>query len=171
MTESSLTREQKQRACEIVELVTKELPAPDNARTGVHCKIYVTHRGAKFRVNEFVVGTPDPEKDERYDYNSAEKALRLAGNPGDFSSWQTRNEDKKKWGGAIWGSSNLQRIYSLSGLPEHGDEASGLWMAIEFGDLLPAEALVIADYSENTLFKNIYLKFDLQSRYAASRAA
>lgn len=52
-----------------------------------------------------------------------EKAGRLAGHPNHESSWESRNEEKNRWGGAI---RFRDLILSFSGLPELGDEAAML---------------------------------------------
>ena len=66
------------------------------------------------------IGEVLPEKLLKYLSLCQEKARRLWGNPDHVSSWESRNEEKGQWGGAIrYGS----LILSLSGFPELGDEA------------------------------------------------
>jgi len=66
------------------------------------------------------VGDVPYEKYEKYLALSIEKAGRLARHLGEhFSSWQSRNPQKDHWGGAVKGN----YVYSMSGLPELGDEA------------------------------------------------
>lgn len=55
-----------------------------------------------------------------------EKAMRLAGNPDHISSWQSRNPEMDRWGGAIRAGS---LILSMSGMREAADEALMLAVA------------------------------------------
>jgi hypothetical protein len=59
------------------------------------------------------------EKSEKYHGLVCEKSRRLACYPGHVSSFQSRDPDNGLWGGAVRGN----YIYSMSGLPELGDEA------------------------------------------------
>lgn len=51
-----------------------------------------------------------------------EKAMRLAQHPAHFSSWESRDRSKDKWGGAVR-LLEADLIFSLTGFPELGDEA------------------------------------------------
>lgn len=61
-------------------------------------------------------------EDKRAQYNDhcQEKAFRLLRNKGHISSWQSRDCDNKKYGGAVLAGS---LAFSFSGLSEHVDEA------------------------------------------------
>ncbi|MDP3784801.1 MAG: hypothetical protein Q8R12_01870 [bacterium] len=52
-----------------------------------------------------------------------EKARRLAKNLSHASSWESRDPNQEKWGGAIRAEKMNGLILSFSGLPELGDEA------------------------------------------------
>ena len=77
------------------------------------------------------VGVVPPEKADKYREVSQEKVTRLLANVSLLSSWATRDPDKKKWGGAI-ALLALRSIFSMSGLPELGDEAVMLATALYF---------------------------------------
>ena len=66
------------------------------------------------------VGEIDEDKAHLYAEFVSEKASRLAGHTQHISSWQSRNEKEKMFGGAIRASS---LIFSFSAFPEHWDEA------------------------------------------------
>lgn len=68
----------------------------------------------------------DQGKAEKYKSFCQEKAKRLASNPMHDSSWQSRVPQRDMWGGAVVFG---EYIYSLSGLPELGDEALMLILA------------------------------------------
>lgn len=92
-----------------------------------------------------------------YDWekNSIEKACRMrdlltAGKKDVISSWQTRDFEKKKYGGAINAGG---RIYSFSGFPELVDEILMMVVAFAAGDLTKEEAFKIAMISNNTYLK------------------
>ena len=67
------------------------------------------------------LGIPDPNKWDKYVAFSAEKAQRLGENPNHLLSWQSRNPEENKWGGAILLPD--KRRLSFSGFPEKTDEA------------------------------------------------
>ncbi len=66
------------------------------------------------------VGSVHSDKVEKYLTFCQEKAKRLRNN-GRLSSWESRNPAKNQWGGAV--AINDDLIFSMSGLPELGDEA------------------------------------------------
>jgi hypothetical protein len=66
-----------------------------------------------------------PERQSKCFRLSLEKAQRLLEHPTDCSSWQSRNQNDSKWGGAVrWGDF----AFSFSGLPELKDEALMLYL-------------------------------------------
>jgi len=75
-----------------------------------------------------------------------EKALRLAANPEDLASEQSRKPDEGKWGGAI---RTDRYILSFSGLPEELDEAIMLSFAIKADFLTHEAAAHIARLTHN----------------------
>ena len=92
------------------------------------------------------IGSVSPEKGEKYLANCIEKTKRLAAHPEQLSSWESRDPAKNQWGGAVRGN----YIYSLSGLPELGDEAVMLALML----LLQGHSLTLEDISQRT--KNPY---------------
>jgi hypothetical protein len=74
------------------------------------------------------IGNVPLEKREKYSSYSLEKAKRLQSNiKRHFTSYESRDPENGKWGGAISVNNNL--IFSFSGLTEHGDEAIMLRLA------------------------------------------
>ena len=78
-----------------------------------------------------------------------EKVHRLSQHLEHLSSWQSRDPDNNKWGGAI-----VAGIYylSFSGLPELCDEAIVLITARTLGIISAHEAMRIAQISNNELY-------------------
>jgi hypothetical protein len=64
---------------------------------------------------------PNPEKEAQYRKFCQEKALRLLRLSSHISSWESRDEVGKMYGGAVLADSNI--VFSFSGLTEHMDEA------------------------------------------------
>jgi len=103
------------------------------------------------------IGEMFPEKIQKYFELSQEKARRLLANqPHGISSWQTRDTELYKYGGAVKISTELGGdekgeglILSFSGLPEYGDEAIMLYTAIRGFDSDVLEAMKIAKISGN----------------------
>ena len=89
------------------------------------------------------------ERGQKYLELAQEKARRLAEHPDHWSSWQSRNPDEGKWGGAVNAGAY---IFSFSGLPELADEAAMLLTALSLGFLLEERAAAFAQYSGNELF-------------------
>lgn len=96
----------------------------------------------------FVCKIGEIEDDAARDYFSfsQEKAGRLMLWPQHVSSWQSRDEKNKQWGGAI---KTFEFILSFSGLPELGDEAVMLLLAYSFNWINFDEMMNIAKISEN----------------------
>ncbi|HEY4498740.1 MAG TPA: hypothetical protein VJH94_01615 [Candidatus Paceibacterota bacterium] len=106
----------------------------DDDRKGGYCCV-ADHEGRIHAV--FLVGQlPDREKREKYFYLCQEKAARLAQHSDHISSWQSRNPQDGRWGGAVKGR---EFILSFSGLPELWDEASMLVAARSFYPRLISE--------------------------------
>lgn len=85
----------------------------------------------------------------RYRSFAQEKAFRLMSRPGDVSSFQSRDEAKERWGGAVRAGTY---ILSFSGLPELMDEAVMLATAVRLGLIDRTEAVRIAALSGNPYF-------------------
>jgi hypothetical protein len=84
-----------------------------------------------------------------------EKGERLGNRPEDLSSWQSRNPDEEKWGGAVVAGNFL---LSLSGLPELGDEAVMLVTAFLVGWSDETEIRQIATISSNPFLDPLFKK-------------
>lgn len=100
------------------------------------------------------IGEFPGEKIEKYLNLSQEKAKRLLKNHyhlNHVSSWQSRNPDNREYGGAVCvlRRRGVQHILSFSGLPEFGDEAVSLFVAVREFSLSVPKALEIATISGN----------------------
>ena len=84
-----------------------------------------------------------------------EKAVRLARNITDFSSFQTRNlkTEPKKYGGAVRGRNF---IFSFSGFTEEQDEAAMLALAVKLEEIDLEQARRIAEISGNQYFSRLW---------------
>ncbi|MDO8444059.1 MAG: hypothetical protein Q7S80_00965 [bacterium] len=105
-----------------------------------------------FLVKPMLVGHVINGKDDRYIELCQEKATRLEArheSNGDVTSWQSRDPESDRWGGAILGPDGHDRQYafSFSGLPDLCDEAVTLLTAVKVGHLSGEEALEIGDVS------------------------
>jgi hypothetical protein len=105
------------------------------------------------------LGDCDIKVSEKYFGLSQEKPFRLLVR-GHFSSWQSRDLDAGKYGGAITAppcSLGLKVgrdiIIGISGLPEKGDEAVALVIALIFNWIIISDARRIADISNNNLLE------------------
>lgn len=103
------------------------------------------------------LGTCDPEKAMKYFYLSQEKGIRLLGHE-HISSWQSRDYDNGRYGGAITAPPDSlgtpqgkEFVISISGLPEHGDEAVSLVTALAFHWITIGDIDRIIAISENPL--------------------
>ena len=92
----------------------------------------------------------------KYYLFSGEKGERVVlNNPlGHVSSWQSRDPEQDKWGGAIRAG---DFVLSFSGLPELADEALMLAVALDLNLLTLEEANRIADISNNHIFRTMPL--------------
>lgn len=123
----------------------------DPSRTGAALTIINMDTAKPLNFTAFV-GTPPAEKAQKYYNFSIEKARRLLGRPSDLSSYQTRDPDNDRWGGAIRSEPN---IISISGFPELWDEAIGLAMAVQSCSLNASKAREIAAISNNPHFDQL----------------
>lgn len=109
------------------------------------------------RIDLIFLGEIDPYQEHRFLHNSHEKALRLARHPHHLSSSQSRDPRNDKFCGAI---RTRLGIFSMSGLPEYGDEIVMLRVAIEVGALSLNRAKKIARLSRNP-YKAAFLRVAL----------
>ena len=99
----------------------------------------------------FQVGECKPEKVKKYYSLANAKAVRLYSfaSQNHVSSWQSRDKDANRWGGAIRAG---DVIFSFSGLPELADEAVMLVAAVICNFISLEEAEKIAIVSDNVTF-------------------
>jgi len=104
----------------------------------------------------YKIGQVPLEKRDEYFNLSLEKAKRLCKNIFlNSSSWESRNPDNNKWGGAIkcgehYGDKKF--IISFSGLTEHADEALIINTAIKVKWLYRDQGKRLAKISNNIFF-------------------
>lgn len=133
-----------------------DLSTDHTFRTGGYAVIMNLADGSYY---QFPVGILQPGKLEKYMKFSMEKARRLrcrvlGAHPNEFSSWQSRDEAKERWGGSIITGRRRDRpssrwIFSFSGLPQLADEAFSLAFAVYLRKMTGETAMNIADFSEN----------------------
>ncbi|MFA5052278.1 MAG: hypothetical protein WC544_04465 [Patescibacteria group bacterium] len=120
----------------------------DQTRKGGYCS--VIDRINEEVITTFEVGNPAHGKAERYRQLSVEKALRLLETNEQFghvTSWQSRDEQADKWGGAIIIG---DFILSFSGFsPDLADEAVMIRAAHRLGWLNADEAESFANMNDN----------------------
>lgn len=123
--------------------------APNNRRGAVVTVRMDTRAGPIERV---VLGDfPELGKEERYNQLAHEKIMRLSVNKDDVSSFETRNPEDDRWGGAIR-SLPTNILLSCSGLPELLDEAYMLAVAVKLGWCSPIRAKRIMQRSQNNYY-------------------
>lgn len=138
-------------------LVTlQDLLSLDNFPSDRNNGYLTVRRKADARILQITqIGECSAEKAQDYLSFSQEKGLRLSQYKHDVSSWQSREEAQKMYGGAIVAG---EYILSFSGLPEWGDEALVLFVALFFGWIGMKEALEIAQISKNAFFFDVLAK-------------
>jgi len=89
---------------------------------------------------------------QEYRLNAQEKASRLLVNHRDHAtSWQSRNAENNKYGGAIRVNfSGIGLIMSFSGYSEQYDEALMLALAVKMGWLERNKAIILTNSTEAT---------------------
>jgi len=98
------------------------------------------------------IGEVDPNKAAAFKNVCGEKAARLLQHKAHLSSWQSREPDSNKWGGAIRIKNG---ILSVSGLTELGDEAYCLYLAWLLGKVTIEELDAIASISNNPYWPEV----------------
>ncbi len=100
-----------------------------------------------------VFGGFDPKQRLTFEEFSQEKTIRLWAHPRHHSSYESRNERKKLYGGAIRTSNHF--IISCSGMSEQEDEALSLYLALHLRWLSKQEASRIAERNGNDIFTRL----------------
>jgi hypothetical protein len=113
-----------------------------------------SHNG-EIRMETDPIGFFFSHEKTKYALFSREKGKRLFENHPNVSSFESRNPDEKKFGGAIVAQ---HLIVSFSGLPEVGDEAVCLVLAVHFKWLTLAESAKITAISKNIYFELLLKK-------------
>jgi len=81
-----------------------------------------------------------------------EKNRRLGANLHHRTSWESRDEEKEQYPGAVRGK---QLLWSFSGFPSKTDEAAMLVSAIRCGDMTIEEATEIVGITGNPVFHKL----------------
>ena len=114
------------------------------------------------------IGDFPEEKAEKYFRLSQEKAHRVYSdwlrNPNEtISSYQTRNPEENKWGGAVLFNKDKGNIVSFSGLSEIADEALslslGFYLELMQDESYEKEFEKIVKISNNNIFYEMFSKF------------
>ena len=103
-----------------------------------------------------LVGEVTNGKDDKYKTFCQEKVERLLSrylHEDHELSWQSRDESKERYGGAVCVSSPMEAFFfGFSGLPEVVDEAAMLLAAAKAGCISLDNARELAEISENSFF-------------------
>ena len=114
------------------------------------------------------IGNYNIEKKEKYLRFSQEKAHRLYSDwlrdPASVSSWQTRQPEINKYGGAVLFNfvNNLSpscNIISFSGLNEHADETVSFMLAYHLNLANSSDLEKITRISKNQVLEEMFKKF------------
>ena len=135
----------------ILQVATRRFPETTQGRLGGFLCVLNPQIG-EIVVTGLIGTEPDEKKREKYKLLAEEKARRLALHPEHQSSWESRDPDKNRWGGAIRGT---RLLFSFSGLPELWDEALMLVLAVRLKEIETAAAQAIAKKSENQFFEQL----------------
>jgi len=170
-------RESRKRFLDVAENVLERflsmLENPKPERKGCYICVMAKTGSKVLLISE--LGECDIKEADTYFKLSQEKAHRLLGH-GHFSSWQSRDFDAGKYGGAITAPPNSngyaigrEMVISISGLPEKGDEAVSLVIGLIFRWITTDDIKLITDISGNllvfTLIKDCADLFDWDSKW------
>jgi hypothetical protein len=139
---------------EVVRVVPQMLAAlikqrrPRGDKGGAYC--IVDPKTRECIIPPTIVGIVREDKRERYLALCLEKALRLAEHDaeGHCLSWQSRDHDQDRWGGAIHDGLH---IWGFSGMKEDQDEAIMLMSAHMCGQIMNGEPKSVAEISNNRI--------------------
>lgn len=134
----------------VFESAMMQMKAPN--RKGAALTIMNIDKEMIFSFTTFV-GRPAADKKEKYWNLSIEKSERLLTFPKHLSSFQSKDESKDRYGGAI--RTELLLI-GVSGFPELWDEAVSLVLAAIGGATTFEQAEYIASISRNPYFKPLF---------------
>lgn len=156
----------------VVQLVLDHLGDP--TKTGGCMTVMQAERTAETVVTGELVLVVESGKKERYAELSIEKAVRLLRmhrEKGHLSSFQSADESREKYPGAIlaYDPSGRRYIFSFSALPAIYDEAAMLLLARAFG-MQKKKLLEIAWMSKNQVYLDLIHKLDaMVKKWAAEK--
>ena len=126
-----------------------------DGRTGGFLCVRCDDREQPFLIAQ--IGYVAREKADRYFRLCQEKAVRLAQHPDHRLSWQSRDPSVEQYGGAVRFINRIDSacsfIFSFSGLPEDGDEASMALIGPEVDFASTESLLALAAISKNELLR------------------
>lgn len=143
--------EARKAALEALALVLAVMP--EEERRGGYLTVEARYDITLLRPN--LIGEVADGKDARCAELCVEKVARLFSHldEGHRSSWESRDPENGKWGGAVPGSDgNHVMGVGFSGLPELADEAISLIVCVKVGYLTLEQAIEIAQISSNSVF-------------------
>ena len=144
-----LTKGKKRNIIDFAEIAVTDVQGlPNFSGHGSGGRLVVTDSASGSVLLSLLIGNVEPGDGGFAD----EKAGRLRLHVDDKSSYQSRNEAKQEWGGAIRAGTN---IISFSGFMEPEDEAIALIIAVFVGLITIDEAEEIAGLSGNTIFADL----------------
>jgi hypothetical protein len=128
----------------------ERLPFDDQRNGGYLCVFHNFNKPQEEIVPLAIVriGIPTQGKEQKYFDLCLEKARRLISHPEHLSSWQSRDIEKERYGGAI---RTPNFILAFSGLKEEADEAILVNGAVKLEMLAGSTAGAIASFSQNEL--------------------
>jgi hypothetical protein len=144
----------------ILKEMIEKFPAEMKDRGGGYVTVWYFGDDAPMISEEINLGLCDiSAKSEAYKFNSLEKAKRLMEmieKSAHVSSWQSRDFDNKKYGGAIAG---YDAVFSFSGLPEKLDEYLMVVLAWQLGGIDHERIDEIARISDNAFLGQFDYRF------------
>ena len=136
-------------------MVNKGKP-PEDQRFGAYACVLTQIDGEKPVLQTLtMIGAPDKTKLDKYMRLAQEKGRRVLSNTDHVSSWQSRDLACDEFGGAIafHVRPHMRVALSMSGMPEHGDEAFVTVLAVRNHRITEEQALEIARISSNPYIK------------------
>ena len=137
----------------LLDLVLGVLPEQERGRVGGFLTIYrrLCPDHTIYEMLGCLAGSVQPNKVNKYQGFSAEKALRLSQHHDHVSSFQSYSAATDKWPGAVRKNEESD-IFSFSGLPWKADEALVLAYCVNTGEMSRQEAYDIAKISDNDVY-------------------
>ncbi|MCX6763891.1 MAG: hypothetical protein NTZ97_04150 [Candidatus Moranbacteria bacterium] len=131
---------------------------PNPGRKGCYIGVVSKERGIVKVQLATELGYCKPEKVSKYFRFCLEKPMRILEH-GEFSSWQSRDVDSEKYGGAVTAHPRSKGpkagrgiAIGISGFTEHGDEAVALVIGLALNLFILEDAKRVIKISGNELF-------------------